>query len=140
MSKIFDSIKVSPAVKKQVDETAKAIDQKQAIKQPLKSFNQLAIEHFEWTKKMFPAATGFSSLQKCKEEIREIEADINLGHNVVDETEYVDAIMCLLDSAGRRGISFDIIHSAFERKLEINKNRIWVDNGDGTYSHKPNDQ
>lgn len=87
----------------------------------------------EWARKTFPTATPYPSLQKAKTEIKEIE--VNMGNDVIDATEYVDAIMCLLDSAGRSGITMVDIIKTYSEKLEINLKRKWKDNGDGTYSH-----
>lgn len=100
----------------------------------MKSIIDLENERFEWSKEVFPEATAYSSLQKLKEEIKELEENIKQG--VKDPIEYADALMCLLDSASRHGIKPEYIILAFEKKLAINKNREWVKNSDNTYSHK----
>lgn len=91
-------------------------------------------ERLEWSLKQFPEATPLSSLIKAKEEIKEIESDIEQG--IKRPEEYADALMCIFDSAGRQGISAQDIVEAFSKKLHINKNREWIKNHDNTYSHK----
>lgn len=100
-----------------------------------KNIIELEKERLAWSLKTFPEATPYSSLQKLKEEIKEIETDIENGAvNSINE-EYADALMCLFDSAGRLGITPEIIFDAFEKKLAKNKAREWVKNPDNTYSH-----
>jgi hypothetical protein len=86
-----------------------------------------------WSEKTFPEATATSAIAKCKEELKEIE--VNLQKGIKDPEEYADALMCLFDSAGRDGISARKILYAFERKFYKNISRRWQHNGDGTYSH-----
>ena len=61
---------------------------------------KLEAERLEWSKKIFVKATAISSLDKLREEIDEIEADIIAG--VRNPIEYADALMCLFDSGGRQ--------------------------------------
>lgn len=90
----------------------------------------------------FPEATANSSLQKLKTEIEEIEWELfpgsirNRGKYGEDlAEEYVDALMCIFDSANRAGLGTkDIVH-AFKLKLEKNMHRKWQKNDDNTYSH-----
>ena len=94
---------------------------------------KLEAERFAWSLKIFPEATPLSSLKKLQSEIKEIEVDLTLGRR--NPEEYADALMCLLDSAGRRGIGLREIVVAFSNKLEKNKKRGWRKNEDSTYSH-----
>lgn len=91
-------------------------------------------KHREFCFKTFPTATAFSSLQKAKDEIEEIELDITFC--TVRAEEYADAIFCIMDSANRAGLTPEIVFRAMAEKLKVNMKREWVDNGDGTYSHK----
>lgn len=101
----------------------------------MKTIIELEKERLEWSLKNFPEATPISSLRKLESEIEEIEVDIIEGAiNSINE-EYADALMCLFDSAGRLGITPQLIFDAFEKKLEKNKNRLWKKNPDNTYSH-----
>jgi hypothetical protein len=99
----------------------------------MKNIIELEKERLEWSLKTFPEATPISSLRKLESEIEEIEVDIVEGHR--EPLEYADALMCLFDCAGRQGISVEEIFEAFEKKFEINKNRIWKKNPDNSYSH-----
>ena len=94
---------------------------------------ELEKERLEWSLETFKEATAISSLRKLEEEIKEIESDINEGKIVPEE--YADALMCLLDSAGRQGIGVEEIIAAFSEKLEKNKKRVWKKNTDNSYSH-----
>lgn len=94
---------------------------------------ELEIERWEWSCGTFPEATAISSLRKLEEEIKEIEADINSG--IQNPEEYADAMMCLLDSAARHGISVIEVLEAFKQKHKKNKKRKWVKNADNSYSH-----
>lgn len=93
----------------------------------------LESERLVWSLKTFKEATPISSLRKLESEIKEIESDINNGKKVPEE--YADALMCLLDSAGRQGITVAEILTAFEHKLKVNKQRVWKKNSDNSYSH-----
>lgn len=95
---------------------------------------ELENERLEWSLKTFPEATATSSLFKLAEEAAEIAADIENGKR--EPEEYADALMCLLDSAGRQGISVQEILIAYRSKLDINKQRKWIKNPDNTYSHE----
>lgn len=97
---------------------------------------ELEKERLEWSLKNFPEATAFSSLQKLKGEIKEVEVDLKtdpLPDSIIEE--YADCLMCLFDSAGRLGIKPPLIFEAFAEKLKKNKSRVWVKNPDNTYSH-----
>ncbi|MAB38932.1 MAG: hypothetical protein CL528_00450 [Aequorivita sp.] len=95
--------------------------------------NKMENDRFRWSKRTFPDATPISSLRKLESEIKEIEADLNAG--TPKPEEYADALMCLLDSAGRAGISLPTIIDAYHTKIQINKKRNWYKNPDNSYSH-----
>lgn len=99
----------------------------------MKSIIELEKERLEWSKKTFPEATPESCLKKLEEEIAEIRCDMSLG--VARAEEYADALMCLLDSAGRQEITVEMIIEEFASKFYINKQRKWIKNPDNTYSH-----
>lgn len=90
-------------------------------------------ERLKWALETFPKATAISSLRKLESEIREIEADVLNG--VREPEEYVDAMMCIFDSAARMGISIEELVIAFAAKLKKNKRRKWKINPDNSYSH-----
>lgn len=91
---------------------------------------ELEKQRLQWSLEIFKEATPISSLRKLESEVKEIENDINQGKR--NPEEYADALMCLLDSAGRQGISAQEIISAFAEKLERNKKRVWVKNPDNS--------
>ena len=99
----------------------------------MRTLIELEAERLEWSLKTFPDATAISSLRKLESEIKEIEHDLLNG--VRRPEEYADALMCLLDSAGRNRISVPEIIGAFAAKLKINKKRVWAKNPDNSYSH-----
>jgi len=100
------------------------------------TFEQLMNKHTDFTLSTFTEANPLSSLNKLREEMDEVAHEINhgsYGESLMEE--YVDCIMCLLDSAARLGIGANMIRSAFEKKIEKNLSRTWVKNEDNTYSH-----
>ena len=99
----------------------------------MKTLEELEAERMAWSLKVFTQATCLSSLQKLRDEIDEVETDVINGDDPTEE--YVDCLMCLFDSAGRRGISVADLTEAFARKLAKNKARRWVKNSNNTYSH-----
>jgi len=109
----------------------------------MKTIFELEAERHEWSLKNFPKATPRSSMLKLQGEAKEVLKEIKKlekfpdGDDGLDDLtmEYADCLMCLFDSAGRAGVSVQDIFEAFEEKLEINKNRKWVENPDNTYSH-----
>lgn len=90
-------------------------------------------ERLQWSLQTFPEATPIRCLRKAEEEIAEIEKTVMAGNP--DPVEYADALMCILDSAGRAGVSVETILKAFAEKTAINKARKWAKNPDNTYSH-----
>jgi hypothetical protein len=103
----------------------------------MKTIIELEQERMEWSLKNFPYATATSSLRKLEGEIKEVELELNMPNINLHplKMEYADCLMCLFDSAGRVGITPEMIFQGFAEKLEINKNRIWIKNSDNTYSH-----
>jgi hypothetical protein len=103
-----------------------------------KSLDELIIEFRTLCLKIFPKATTMSSLEKLKAELTELEKGLWEG-NVPDHEiaeEYVDCIMCLIDSSCRAGITHEEFCASFSRKLIKNKNRKWIHNtNNNTYQH-----
>lgn len=87
----------------------------------------------KWSLETFTEATAQGSLEKAKEEIKEIEDDLQKGQPRAEE--FVDAIMCLFDAAQRAGITVKKIVDTYAYKVGINKKRRWVKNPDNSYSH-----
>ncbi len=97
---------------------------------------QLEKDRLAWSLENFPEASAYSSLYKAQEEIREIMHDVERG--IREPEEYADALMCLLDSSGRQGITVEEILQAYADKIEKNKACTWKKNDDNTYSHIKN--
>jgi len=105
-----------------------------------RSFDVLMAQFTSFSLKTFEDATASSSLEKLEDEIKEVRAafdnDTRMGLNKLNlAKEYADCIMCLLDSAARKGLSIAELKSAFDMKLTINMSRKWVKNDNNTYSH-----
>lgn len=103
------------------------------VKKEIMDIIKLEKKRLEWSLRTFTEATPNGSLEKAKEEIKEIE--YNLAHKIKDPVEYADAIMCIFDVAGREGISAEEVMIAYEKKIEINTKRTWIKNPDNSYSH-----
>lgn len=93
-------------------------------------------ERMKWSFETFIEANQFSSLLKCREEIEEIENDMR--RNIRRPEEFADAIMCILDAAGRIGISSEEVITSYIKKVKIKIHREWKKNENNTYSHKKN--
>lgn len=87
----------------------------------------LAEEVTKWADQAFPNRTDASMFLKMYEEIGEV---IRSGG---DRLEVADLFILILDYAKRKNIT---LRYAIGEKLEINRNRDWKLNADGTMSHK----
>jgi hypothetical protein len=87
----------------------------------------LANTVFKWANEAFPDRTDASMFLKMYEEIGEV---IRSGG---DRLEVADLFILILDYAKRKNV---VIREAIGEKLEINRNRDWKLNADGTMSHK----
>lgn len=100
------------------------------------AFEDLMQKHREWTAATFPEATAMSSIEKCRDELDELQIEVVFPSSKELLTEeYVDSVMCLLDSASRAGVTVNEFVEAFRLKLEKNKARKWIKNANNTYSH-----
>ena len=101
------------------------------------TIQELEAIRLNWSLEVFSEATALSSLQKLKEEIKEVELSLSFHpNNIADlHEEYADCLMCLFDSAGRAGVTPNQIFEAFRLKLKKNQERKWVKNQNNTYSH-----
>lgn len=89
--------------------------------------DRLAFEVYRWAEDTFPNRTDASMYLKMYEEVAElIRSD--------DEAlELADLFILLMDYAVRKDI---VISIAVRQKLEINRQRQWKINADGTMSHE----
>lgn len=98
-------------------------------------FIRIANRHIGFANSTFLDETAFTALLKLKEELKELNADLNGGDRDDIIKEYADCFFCLISSFGRAGIQAVEIGEAMSEKLEINIKRKWSRNPDGTYSH-----
>ncbi|WP_158600327.1 dATP/dGTP pyrophosphohydrolase domain-containing protein [Fibrisoma montanum] len=108
----------------------------------MQSLTELESERLEWSLQTFTEATAVSSLRKLEGEIKEVEELLTVPTDADPfdwiaalSEEYADCLMCLFDSAGRAGISVELITAAFAAKMTKNKARKWAKNPDNSYSH-----
>lgn len=71
-------------------------------------------------------------LRHLAKEVQELLA------NPDDEMEWADCFLLLLDAARRKGYSVDDLMNFALKKLEINRERKWNKQPDGTYRHEQN--
>lgn len=90
--------------------------------------NDTITEFQAWAVKTFDKATAYSSIQKLKTELTELEDNPSIE-------EFADCFMCLLHSMAKLGFSADHLTQELKRKFEVNKKRSWRLNEDNTYSH-----
>ncbi len=100
------------------------------------TLQDLEAARLAWSLKIFTQATETSSLLKLRKEIEEVEEELASPKRNYKALalEYADCVMCLLDSAGRAGVSVTEILEAFEEKNKINFADEWKKNDDNTYS------
>lgn len=101
-------------------------------------FERIAQVWMAWSTKTFEKASSFSSLEKAKLELEELQISLVYGHNPKFKLyEYVDVMMCLLHSAAKEGFTIEDLTNALKEKANINFEREWVlDETGNTYSHK----
>lgn len=92
--------------------------------------------HIDWAATTFPKQTSVGALTHMVREAQEVAHDIHRGASYNHKVEeYADCLGCLLSSMSCEGITVEALALAFSAKLEKNKGRQWIDNGDGSYSH-----
>lgn len=87
---------------------------------------QLTEEVFDWAEATFPNRNDASMYLKMYGEIAEmIESD-------GDANEIADMFILLLDYAKRKKVD---VTTAVQRKLEVNRDRVWATDKNGVNSH-----
>ena len=91
-----------------------------------RTINEIMEERNEWSARVFPDATQFSSLVKLRGETDELQRELGFSfdRNAVGE-EIADCIMCLFDIGMRCGMSVDAINNHLSVKMEKNRARSW---------------
>ena len=102
-----------------------------------KPFEESMIDFLEFSTSTFKEANQRSSLIKFSDEFGElIEAiEAPIPNRSAQIEEYVDCLMCLIDSAMRGGITPLELKEVFELKTSVNLKRKWIKHPNGTYSH-----
>lgn len=96
--------------------------------------------HIDWAAETFPKQTSVGAMRHLIREAKEVIADIEAAAPRANKIEeYANCFGCLLSSMAQEGITIAEFADAFGGKLEINKGREWIDNGDGSYSHIKSD-
>ena len=104
---------------------------KQGYENPLVvDLENIFTEVGEFSVKAFPGATSFEHILKLRQEALEVLK------NPSDRIEYIDCLLALFAAMYKVGISYKKVIELSKAKLEVNKNREWVKQPDGTYQHK----
>lgn len=87
---------------------------------------QLFNEVTKWQDETFPNANSLSKLAHLKEEILELEKELQSGEDLGDiGLEFADCFLLLFGCASAAGINYLGICQLIEYKMEINKTRKW---------------
>lgn len=90
-------------------------------------------------KNLFPKATSVGGMLHAKKECDEVIEILNPEHKDHSKSllseEYADILMCIFDSVERAGIDITEVVISIRQKTQVNKERKWKYNGDGSYSH-----
>lgn len=108
------------------------------------SFEDYIMAYLHWSRDTFSESTPVSSLRHLHEEIDEVISELykNSAQGIpICKTqelleEYIDCLMCLLNSASFAGYSTKEIVTAFKLNMDKNMARKWKKNSDNTYSHE----
>lgn len=104
-----------------------------------KSFDQVANEWMLAYKTLFPKAGAAQCILKGFSELRELQFahhSDSFDSELDQLKECVDVIMCMISYCAAKGFTVNQIKQAIAEKTVINLNREWIENADGTYSHK----
>lgn len=95
----------------------------------------------EFQNETFKDATPKSSLKKMITEVDEIiiELETNIDNRTHRLEEYADVFGCLLGALIKDGFTVPDLITMAIYKLEKNKKREWISQGNGIYQHAPND-
>jgi NTP pyrophosphatase (non-canonical NTP hydrolase) len=92
---------------------------------------QLQSEVTRWVASMFPDASAATNIQKMQSELEK------LLKTPWSEDEMADVLIVLSAYASRFGVDLE---NAVRRKMEINRQRNWHREADGTYQHDGTDK
>ena len=78
----------------------------------------------KWQTATFPKATAISQIEHLKEEVEELEYDLQTK-SPDKVLEYADCFILLFGSAFRDGMNYEDIVNAIDEKMKINYSRKW---------------
>jgi hypothetical protein len=80
----------------------------------------------EWQKETFGQATALSKIAHLKQEINELECELNQFNNPTGTLmEFADCFILLFGSAASYGMNYEDICEAVNAKMNINIKRSW---------------
>jgi len=78
----------------------------------------------EWQEITFPTSTALSKVAHLKQEVLELESDLNTDSDHLT-TEWADCAILLFGAAKLAGMSYSMCLIAIQDKFEVNKLRKW---------------
>lgn len=89
----------------------------------------------QWQKETFKTATPLSMIAHLRQEVNELESDIQ-NHIDNRHLEYADCFILLFGAAFRDGMTYEDICAAINEKMVINRFRKWGEpDADGVVNH-----
>lgn len=95
-------------------------------------------DFISWQNETFPDKTSHSLMTHLKEELLELEEEINLseGYKTDKYLEFADCFLLLFALAESEGMDYPLIVKYIKIKMEINKKREWTSpDKDGVCRH-----
>lgn len=101
------------------------------------TFEELATQHIEFGKKIYPNSTVESCFIHAKKEMDEVLKELydDQPDYVSLLEEFADVFLCIISAVGKAGFTPSQLVEAIAAKIEVNQKREWKQNPDGTYSH-----
>ena len=98
---------------------------------------KLIEEIHEWQKTTFPKSDALSKLEHLKEEVDELEVEVQIFETKKVEAEFADCFILLFGAAFNAGFTFENIERLIQEKFEVNKGRDWGEPDEkGVIRHK----
>lgn len=96
----------------------------------------LITDYLAWGEETFPESTPLSCARHLEKEVKELLYELEFPFAKADKAkideEICDCLMLILHAAYRANTDLNV---ELRRKLEINKKREWILNGDGFREH-----
>jgi NTP pyrophosphatase (non-canonical NTP hydrolase) len=101
-----------------------------------KSFNEIYREVGEFSVRTFVKATPVSQIKKLKGELDELEFEVR-GYGTKEDTlkEVSDCFLALSALAYKLGYEPEDLLRAMEKKMNVNRQRVWKELPGGIYQH-----